>query len=174
MSKTSYDLRRIKAVAFDIDGVLSPVTIPVDAEGVPQRMANIRDGYAMQLAIKKGLKLAIISGGSTESSRRRYAALGFTDIFLGIADKAQCIQQWMEANELMPESVAYVGDDIPDIPPMHHVGLSVAPADAAVEVKQVAEYVTDAAGGHGVARELLEQILKANGQWLADASVYAW
>lgn len=174
MSKTSYDLQQIKAVAFDIDGVLSPVTIPVGPDGVPQRMANIRDGYALQLAVKKGLKLAIISGGCTESSRLRYSALGFKDIFLGIADKSECILQWMHDNRLSREQVAYVGDDIPDIPPMHQVGLAVAPADAASDVLQVAGYITRAAGGHGVARELIEQILRAKGLWLSDPSVYSW
>lgn len=174
MSKIAYDLQLIQAVVFDIDGVLSPSTIPVGPDGVPQRMANVKDGYALQLAIKKGLKLAIISGAATESSRLRYTILGFQDIYLGIADKESCLRGWMESQHIKPENVAYVGDDIPDIKPMLMVGLPVAPADAAPEVKQVARYITVANGGYGVARELIEQILRAKGLWLSDPGCFSW
>lgn len=174
MSKTSYNLNLIKAVVFDIDGVLSPSTVPMDANGVPMRMANIKDGYALQLAVKKGLRLAIISGAKTEAVERRYHGLGFHDVFLGIPDKESCLREWMDKNGLESAQVAYVGDDIPDIPAMRIAGLSVAPADAASEVKSIAQYITVAAGGYGVARELLEQIMRARDLWLSDKEVYSW
>lgn len=174
MSKTSYNLELIKAVVFDIDGVLSPSTVPMDSNGVPMRMANIKDGYALQLAVKKGLRLAIISGARTEAVERRYTGLGFHDVFLGIPEKDKCLTSWMADNGLSPYQVAYVGDDIPDIPAMRMVGLAVAPADAVTEVKNVATYITSAAGGYGVARELLEQIMRAQGLWLSDKEVYSW
>lgn len=174
MSKINHPLTNIRAIAFDVDGVLSPTLIPMNENGVPMRMANLKDGYALQFAVKCGLKIAIISGANTESLRTRYGALGITDIYLSAAHKLPILQKWMQENDLNPQDVAYCGDDIPDIPPMQIVGLPVAPADAAVEVKQAARYITSAMGGYGVARELLEQILRAQGKWMQDTKAFGW
>lgn len=174
MSKINHPLTNIRAIAFDVDGVLSPTLIPMNENGVPMRMANLKDGYALQFAVKCGLKIAIISGANTESLRTRYGALGITDIYLSAAHKLPILQKWMQGNDLNPQDVAYCGDDIPDIPPMQVVGLPVAPADAAVEVKQAAGYITSAMGGYGVARELLEQILRAQGKWMQDTKAFGW
>lgn len=174
MSKINHPLTNIRAIAFDVDGVLSPTLIPMNENGVPMRMANLKDGYALQFAVKCGLKIAIISGANTESLRTRYGALGITDIYLSAAHKLPILQKWMQENDLNPQDVAYCGDDIPDIPPMQVVGLPVAPADAAVEVKQAAGYITSAMGGYGVARELLEQILRAQGKWMQDTKAFGW
>ena len=174
MSKIDHPLTNLRGVVFDVDGVLSPSLIPMSEDCVPTRMANLKDGYALQFAVKCGLKIAIISGANTESLRTRYGALGIHDIFLGSAQKLPILYKWMEDNDLKPEEVAYVGDDIPDIPPMQSVGLAVAPADAAVEVKQIARYITSSCGGYGVARELLEQILRAKGQWMKDTKAFGW
>lgn len=170
----AYDLTRIKGVAFDVDGVLSPSTIPMDHEGKPMRMVNIKDGYALQLAVKKGLRLAVITGADTPSVAVRYHALGIADVHLKAADKLPILLEWMRANNLRPDEVAYVGDDIPDLPAMKHVGLPVAPADAAVEVKKVALYISPRDGGYGVGRDLLEQILKAQGLWMDNAQAFGW
>lgn len=174
MSKIDYDLSKIKAVAFDVDGVLSPSTVPMGADGEPERMANVKDGYAMQLALRNGLKMCIISGARTENLRLRYQKLGMTDIYLGAAHKLPVLEEWMVHNGLEPEEVAFVGDDIPDIPPMKAVGLAVAPRDAAMEVKAVATFITSSDGGYGVARELLEELLKVNGHWLDDVKAFGW
>lgn len=174
MSKIDYDLTSIRGVVFDVDGVLSPSTVPMGSDGVPQRMVNIKDGYALQLAVKCGLRLAIITGADTEAIRTRYGALGITDIYLKASKKLPVLHEWLATNGLKPEEVAYCGDDVPDLPPMKAVGLPVAPADAAVEVRQCARYVTIAEGGYGVARELLEQILRVRGQWLSDAKAFGW
>lgn len=174
MSKINHPLTNIRAIAFDVDGVLSPTLIPMNENGVPMRMANLKDGYALQFAVKCGLKIAIISGANTESLRTRYGALGIKDIYLSAAHKLPILQKWMQENGLNPQDVAYCGDDIPDIPPMQVVGLPVAPADAAVEVKQAAGYITSAMGGYGVARELLEQILRAQGKWMQDTKAFGW
>ena len=174
MSSINYDLKRIRAVVFDVDGVLSPSTIPMGADGVPRRMANIKDGYAMQLAVKCGLKLAIITGAATEAVRIRYKALGITDVFVGAGHKAPVLEQWMAENNLAPEDVAYVGDDVPDFEPMRLVGLRVAPADAAWDIKQIANYVSPVNGGYGVARDLLEQMLRAKGLWVLDEKAFGW
>ncbi len=165
MSKINYDLTRIKAVAFDVDGVLSPATVPLDDNGLPRRMANLRDGYAMVIAVREGLRLAIISGADTPPVRKRFEAIGIRDIFLGNIDKLPLFKAWMNDNGLLPEEVAYVGDDIPDLPVMQVAGLPVAPRDAAAEIKRAALYITSAEGGYGVGRELIEQILKAQGKW---------
>lgn len=169
-----YDLTKIRAAVFDVDGVLSPSTIPMNDTGVPVRMVNIKDGYALQLAVKKGLKIAIITGGDTPSVAVRYNALGIKDVYLKAADKLPLLEKWMHANGLAPEEVAYIGDDIPDIPAMRHVGLAIAPADAAADAKETALYISPVRGGYGVARELLEQVLRARGLWMTHADAFGW
>lgn len=174
MSKINYNLSQIKAIAFDVDGVLSPSTVPMAENGEPARMVNVKDGYAMQLAVKSGLKLCIISGARPEIIRRRYECLGMTDIYLGVSHKLPVLQKWMNDNGLSPQEVAFVGDDIPDMPPMKAAGLSVAPRDAAMEVKDIATFVSTANGGYGVARELIEEILRVQGHWLDDIKAFGW
>lgn len=174
MSKTSFDLSKLRGIVFDVDGVLSPSTIPMNDQGVPMRMVNIKDGYAMQLAAKCGIRMAIITGANTESIRVRYEALGIKDVYLRAAEKMPVLKMWLEQEGLSLADVAYVGDDIPDIVPMREVALAVAPADAAHEVKQVAKYITVADGGHGVARELLEQVLRAKHLWMNESKAFGW
>lgn len=174
MSKTSFDLSTINGVVFDVDGVLSPSTIPMNESGVPMRMVNIKDGYAMQLAVKRGLKIAIITGANTPSITVRYNALGIKDVYLKAAEKLPVLNEWMAKEGLQASEVLYCGDDIPDITAMEVVGLAVAPADAAHEVKDMAGYITEAAGGYGVAREVLEQILRAKEMWMSDSKAFGW
>lgn len=174
MSAIDYDLTRIRAFAFDVDGVLSPSTIPVDCDGQPQRMANIKDGYALQLAVKSGYHIAIITGGKTENVRLRYEMLGIHDIFLGASMKLPILKQWMEQKGLSPDEVAYMGDDIPDLQAMRHVGLSCTPNDGCTECRMTARYISRFGGGYGCARDVIEQTLKANGQWLADDKAFGW
>ncbi len=170
MSKTDYDLSTIKAVVFDVDGVLSPVVIPLDSDGIPRRMANLRDGYAIQLAVKKGIKIAIITGGNDPAVRIRFEALGVGDIFMTHGAKLPVLMDWISQNNLNTSEVAYVGDDIPDYECIKAVGLGIAPNDAAHEIRDVARYVTMANGGYGVAREVLEQILKVRNEWPMTAN----
>lgn len=170
----NYDLTKLRGIAFDVDGVLSPSTIPMSAEGEPLRMVNIKDGYAIQLAVKQGLQLAIITGGNTHAVRVRYEGLGVQSIFMGSAMKLPVLEQWLRDCNLTPEEVAFVGDDIPDIPAMRSVGLAVAPADAALEVKAVAGYISPCRGGYGVARDLLQQVMQAQGLWMADLHAFGW
>lgn len=170
----SYDLTKIKAFVFDVDGVLSPNMVPIDQDGCPARMANVKDGYALQLAVKHGYKIAIITGADTETVLLRYKLLRIKDIFLKAGEKLPILEKWIAKNGLKPEEVAYCGDDVPDLPCMKAVGLSIAPADASVDAKNVATYVSPTPGGHGVARELIEQTLRANGQWLHVDTAYGW
>lgn len=166
MSSIDYDLSTLRGVAFDVDGVLSPSTVPMDSHGVPQRMTNLKDGYALQLAVKCGISIAIITGADSETIAQRFRGLGITDIYLKTKDKLPVLQDWMGRRGLETHEVAFVGDDIPDIESMQNVGLPVAPADADPDVKDVACFITRASGGYGVARELLAEILKAKGLWM--------
>ena len=145
MSKIDYNLKKIKALAFDVDGVLSPSTIPMSPDGVPLRMANLKDGYAMQLAVKAGLRLAIITGANVPSIPGRFNVIGVQDIFMGVSDKLPVFEKWLADNNLSPDEVVYAGDDIPDLPVLRACGLAVAPRDAAAECKACLLYTSDAA-----------------------------
>lgn len=174
MSKIDYPLERIKAIAFDIDGVLSPSTIPLDATGIPRRMVNVKDGYALQLAVKSGLHIAIISGANDEALITRYNALGINKIVLCAAEKLPVLDKWIEEIGCSREETAYVGDDIPDYEIMARVGLPVSPADAVPEIKASSLYISPINGGYGVARDLIEQILKAKGLWMTSENAFGW
>lgn len=174
MSSIDYELRKIKAFAFDVDGVLSPATIPMDSNGEPMRMINIKDGYVLQLACKIGYKLGIFTGGRTEAVRHRFNSLGIRDVYLGAEEKLPLLRDWMAREGLQPEEVVYVGDDIPDLPCLQEAGLPCAPADAAWEVKEAAIYVSRFNGGYGVARDIVEQVMRAQGVWIHDKEAFGW
>lgn len=174
MSNINYDLKQIRAVAFDVDGVLSPSTISLSPEGEPLRMVNIKDGYALQLAVKCGLKIAKISGARSKGVEVRYRGLGIDDIYMGASVKIDILHRWMEMNNLTAEQVAFVGDDIPDLPALTAVGLGVVPNDACPEARAAAHYISPVDGGYGVARDLLQQILRAQGKWMTDQKAFGW
>lgn len=174
MSATDYDLTKLRAFALDVDGVLSPSTIPLEDDGQPRRMVNIKDGYALQLAVRLGYKIAIITGGREESIRLRFEALGIRDIYLGSSRKLPVLTAWMEREGLAPEEVAYMGDDIPDLQAMRHIGFPCCPADAATEVRLTSRYISRHGGGYGCVRDIIEQTLKANSQWMSDDKAFAW
>lgn len=173
MSTINYDLNLIKAIAFDIDGVLSCTTVPLHPSGEPMRTVNIKDGYAIQLAVKKGLHIAIITGGCSEAIKVRYEALGVTDLFMRSAYKIHDYRSLRDKYGLKNEEIAYMGDDIPDIEVMKECGLSCCPADAVAEVKNVATYVSYANGGMGCGRDIIEQVLKVHGKWLSEEA-FGW
>ena len=174
MSGIPYDLNKIKAFAFDVDGVLSPSTIPMHIYGEPLRMVNIKDGYAIQLAVKMGFPIAIITGGNTEAVRKRFEGLGVKDIFLGASAKLPIYESWLKKYQLCDEEVLYMGDDIPDIEIMRRVGLAVAPRDAAVDILELAHYISTFDGGMGCAREVIEQVLRAQNKWMCDKKAFGW
>lgn len=174
MSKINYDLSLIKGIAFDIDGVLAPSTCPMGPDGVPLRMVNTKDGYALQLAVKKGIKMAIISGAVSEACENRFRILKIDDVYMGASTKLHIFEEWLSKTGLKSEEVAYMGDDIPDLEIMGICGLPVAPADAVQEVKDAAKFITRATGGYGCVRELLEEVMKANGLWLNRHDAFGW
>lgn len=173
MSSINYDLTRIKAFVFDVDGVLSREVIPLSPDGDPMRTVNIKDGYALQLAVKKGYHVAIITGAYTEAVRVRFSRLGITHIYLKSAIKIRDYQDFLSKTGVQPGEVMYAGDDIPDYEVMQLAGLPVAPADAAPEIKQIAKYISSRKGGEGVARDVIEQTLKAQGHWMGQEA-FGW
>ena len=170
----NYDLTSVKAIIFDVDGVLSLSTIQMSPAGLPVRTVNIKDGYAIQLAIKMGMKIAIISGGTDPSIEERYRKLGMTDIFMSCSTKIQILNQYLADNHLSADEVIYVGDDIPDYEIMKVVGCPCCPADACSDIKEISTYISPYEGGKGCARDIIEQILRAKGLWLSSAKAFGW
>ena len=170
----NYDLKTIRAVVFDVDGVLSRQTISLHPVDGPMRTVNIKDGYALQHAVKCGLIIAIISGAKTESVRKRFEGLGLKDVVLGAAVKIHAYQELCEKHGLKDEEVLYMGDDIPDYEVMQKCGLPCCPADAAPEIKAISKYISPYNGGEGCGRDVLEQVLKAHNLWMHNATAFGW
>ena len=169
-----YDLSRIRAVVFDVDGVLSGNVIPLSADGEPMRTINIKDGYAIHFAAKKGLEVVILTGGRTEAVRIRFANLGLKHVYMDCRYKLDVFERFMQETGYRPEQVAYMGDDLPDYEVMKQVGLPCCPADAAPEIKEISLYMSPFNGGWGCGRDLLEQILKEQGLWMDSKEAFAW
>lgn len=169
-----YNLKSIRAVFFDVDGVLSASTITLSVDGEPLRTVNIKDGYAIQLAVKQGLHVAIITGGNTLAVRRRYEGLGVQDICMGASVKLLAYEQLKTKYSLNDDEVIYVGDDIPDYEVMKRVGCPCCPRDACPEVKGICRYVSQFDGGYGVGRDILQQVLLAQGKWMASRKAFGW
>ncbi len=169
-----YDLQKIKAIVFDLDGVLSLSTIALDLNGTPLRTVNIKDGYAIQLAMKMGLRIAIISGCKIEAVRTRYEGLGMQDIYLGAAVKIKTYEEFVQKYGLADEEVMFMGDDVPDLEVMHRVGCAVCPQDACPEIREASCYISQYNGGFGCGRDVIEQTLRAQGKWLNDERAFGW
>lgn len=170
----NYDLKEIKAIIFDIDGVLSSETITLSSEGEPLRTVNIKDGYAIQLAMKLGLRIAIMTGAKVTSIRKRYEGLGVEDISIGCSVKIETYETFLHKYGLTDKEIMYMGDDIPDLEIMRRVGCPVCPKDACPEIKEVSIYVSDRIGGHGCGRDIIEQVLRAQGKWIMDKKAFGW
>lgn len=170
----NYDLKKIKAIAFDVDGVLSRQTILLHPSGEPARTVNIKDGYALQLAVKMGLHVAIITGGRSEAVRRRYEGLGVPDIYMGCSVKITTYEVFLRKYGLRDEEVLYMGDDIPDYEILTRCGCPCCPSDAAPEIRSVSCYISHLAGGDGCGRDVIEQVLRAQQKWMSGAEAFGW
>jgi 3-deoxy-D-manno-octulosonate 8-phosphate phosphatase (KDO 8-P phosphatase) len=170
----NYDLTKIKAIIFDIDGVLSAETITLAPDGLPMRTVNIKDGYAIQLAVKMGLHIAIMTGANVDSIRVRYEGLGVRDVYVGCSVKIKTYEAFLEKYGLQEDEVMYMGDDIPDLQVMQRVGCPVCPKDACPEVLETSIYVSSRPGGQGCGRDVIEQTLRAQGKWLQDERAFGW
>lgn len=158
-------LKHITTFVFDVDGVLTDGTVTVTTSGDMLRRMNIKDGYALKTAIDKGFNVCIISGGSNEGVRKRLQRLGITDIYLGVNNKVNQLNEYLNSNNIKPERVLYMGDDIPDAPVMRLAGLPCCPQDAAPEIKKISKYISHKNGGKGAVRDVIEQVLKVQDQW---------
>lgn len=170
----NYDLGKIRAIIFDVDGVLSAETIPLHPQGEPMRTVNIKDGYAIQLAQKMGIRIVILTGGKTESVRQRYSNLGVEDVYMGCAVKIRTYDAFLEKYGLHDEDILYMGDDIPDYEIMRRVGCPCCPKDACPDIKAISVYISDRNGGYGCGRDVIEQVLRAQGKWLSDEKAFGW
>ena len=170
----NYDLSKITTIIFDVDGVLSVSTITMNSDGEPLRTVNIKDGYAIQLAVRMGLRIVILTGGVSEAVRLRYSRLGVEDIFMGSAVKLDTYSEYIATHGLSAAEIIYVGDDIPDFEVMSRVGCPCCPADACDEIKSVSVYVSPYAGGYGCGRDVLEQVMKAKGLWMKKDKAFGW
>ena len=165
-------LNNIKTVILDVDGVLTDGNLILLPTGEMVRSMNTRDGYAMQLAVKKGIRIAVITGGKDQAVVDRLKYLGLTDIYVGAHDKVDAFQDLVFSYGLDPDEIAYMGDDYPDLAVMSLVGLSTCPNDACMDVRKAAEYISPENGGKGCVRDLLEQILKVQGLWYNEDAQY--
>jgi 3-deoxy-D-manno-octulosonate 8-phosphate phosphatase (KDO 8-P phosphatase) len=161
----------IKTFVLDVDGVLTDGTVYVFDNGEQVRRMSIKDGFALQLAIKKGYRILVISGGNSPAVVERLKKLGLTDIFINVTDKRTLVLQYMKDHQLQKEGTLFMGDDIPDYVVMKEAGLAVAPADAAEEIKKVAAYITSKKGGKGCVREVIEKVLRLNGHWELETDI---
>ena len=161
----------IKTFVFDVDGVLTNGTLLVLNDGQQARSMNIKDGYALQLAVKKGYRVVVISGGTSDAVKDRLDKLGVKDCFLKVDDKKEKLVAYVTQHRLSWDEVLFMGDDIPDHTSMQLAGLPCCPADAAPEIKQVSQYISPITGGKGCARDVIEKVLKLNGQWDLDTTV---
>lgn len=158
-------LRHIKAFIFDVDGVLTDGLVHVTESGEQLRQFNIKDGYALQLAIKRGYKIAVITGGNSVGVNSRLQGLGISDIFMGVDSKVEIYEQFLKTNNLDFSEVLYMGDDIPDLHVMKLAGLPVCPADAVEQIKAISDYISPRNGGRGCVRDVIEKVLKIQNKW---------
>lgn len=165
------NFREIKAFVLDVDGVLTDGMLMLLDDGQMCRRMNIKDGYAIQLAVKKGYHVLVISGGSSDAVKLRLQKLGVSAIHMQVTDKQQLLKRYVASNGLAWNEVLYMGDDIPDLASMKLAGLPCCPADAVAEIRELSAYISPVNGGLGCVRDVIEKVLKLNGHWEHDSEV---
>ncbi|MBA4257611.1 MAG: 3-deoxy-D-manno-octulosonate 8-phosphate phosphatase [Chitinophaga sp.] len=163
----------INTFIFDIDGVLTDGSLLVMPDGLMARRMNIKDGYALQLAIKKGYQVIVISGGNSPEVKERLKKLGIESVHMQVTDKLSLLKSILSETQIAQDSCLFMGDDIPDLECMKWVGLPVCPADAVSEIKEISLYISAVSGGMGCARDVIEKVMKLRGDWNEDFTVRA-
>ncbi len=163
-------LKGIDTLIFDIDGVLSSSKLVVMENGELFRTTNVKDGYVLKYALRKGIKVFIISGGLNKDIQKRFQKLGIEHVAIACSNKIDELNKILKQHKINKENVLYMGDDIPDYQIMKMVGLPCCPADAASEIKEISLYVSDKNGGDGCVRDIVEQVLRAKGDWMCEDS----
>lgn len=164
-------LREITTFIFDVDGVLTDGSIQATDSGELLRTFNIKDGYALNSALKRGFNVCIISGGSGIAMQQRFSKLGIKHIFLGVGDKVEIFRKYIAENNIEAKNVLYMGDDMPDCKVMQLVGLSCCPADAVSDIKEISDFISPYNGGKTAARDIIEKIMKIQGKWLDESPI---
>ena len=173
MSNFKEELRKVKAFVFDVDGVLSDAKIYLHPGNELMRSMNIKDGYAIQYAIRKGYPICIITGGNSVAVEERFRNLGVTDIYLRSRDKMEDLRDLLSKYDLEAENILYMGDDLPDYLVMKEVGFPTCPSDAVEEIKSLSMYISDKSGGEGCVRDVIEQVLRLQGKWM-EPDAFTW
>ncbi len=163
--------QNIKLFVLDVDGVLTDGTLLVLNDGQMARSMNIKDGYALQLAVKKGYQVLVISGGTSEAVQLRLQKLGITEIYMGVVHKKDVLTSYVAEKGLLWSEVLYMGDDIPDLRPMQMAGLACCPQDAVPEIKAISHYISQVSGGRGCVRDIIEKVMKLNHHWQVDETI---
>lgn len=165
------EFKKIKTFVFDVDGVLTDGTVLLLPDGVQARQMHIKDGLALQIAMKNGYDVVIVSGGYSEPVLKRLQYLGVTEIYLAVKNKVRFLEKHFLEQGIKWETSLYMGDDLPDISVLQKAGISCCPADAVPEVKKICTYISPIRGGYGCVRDVLEKVLKGNDHWIYDAEV---
>lgn len=159
------ELKNIKAFIFDVDGVLSRDTSPLNEDGDPVRTANVKDGFAIRNALNLGFQVAVITGGFVERVRLRHEKLGVVHYYDKVRDKVECLNDFMEKTGIEAKNILFMGDDLVDYNIMTKVGIPVCPKDAVTDIKAISKYISDKNGGEGCVRDVIEQTLRAQNKW---------
>ena len=166
-------LQHINTFIFDVDGVLTDGSVILDPSGEMVRTMNTRDGYALQHAIKKGYNICIITGGNSSMVKKRLEYLGIKDVFLSAHEKIGIFHDYIKEKNVRIENVLYMGDDLPDHTCIVEAGVGACPHDAAVEIREAADYISHIEGGKGCVRDVIEQTLRVQNKWM-DKDAYSW
>jgi len=159
------DFSKITTFIFDVDGVLTDGMVHAFADGEFARVFNIKDGYAIEKALKAGYHVCIISGGFEKGVQKRLEFLHIPHIYLGIKNKVEVFEKYLFENNILPHQVLYMGDDLPDMEVMQLSGIATCPADAALDILAIAHYISPKAGGKGAVRDVIEQTMKSQDTW---------
>lgn len=163
--------KNITCFVFDVDGVLTDSTVWLMPGGTQVRRMNIKDGYALQLAIKKGYEIIVISGAESDEVKQRLFKLGVTNVFMGVTNKKQCLSEFTRQKNIQTAAVLCMGDDIPDLEIMQLAGVSCCPSDAVTDIRSLAHFTSSFKGGKGCVREVIEKVMKIRGDWSVDTTV---
>jgi 3-deoxy-D-manno-octulosonate 8-phosphate phosphatase (KDO 8-P phosphatase) len=163
--------REVTTLVFDVDGVLTDGTLTVLPGGLMARKMNVKDGYALQLAVKRGYNVVIISGGASEEVAERLVKLGVKDVYMKVIDKVSVLNNYLSSQNIRWSETLYMGDDIPDLEVMKKVGVACCPADGVSEIKDISAYISHLKGGFGCVRDVIEKVLKLRGHWNDDTHI---
>ena len=166
-----FQFKSITTFIFDMDGVLTDGSLTLLPSGEMVRKMNVKDGYALQLAVKKGYHIAVISGGNSAEAMDRLKRLGIDDVWMKVTDKIGVANQYLQNKNINWSNVLYMGDDLPDLDVMKQAALPCCPADAVQEIKDISTYISHLSGGVGCVRDVVEKIMKLRGDWNSDTHI---